>query len=112
MRFTDRLGGVLFADGAVVGPGAGASAAERVAALTPGVGLRYELPVGALRLDAGWRPDRTEHLPVVVQTRAADGSSQVTPLATDRRWTSADDANGKSGALRRITLHVAVGHAF
>jgi outer membrane protein assembly factor BamA len=112
MRFTGRLGGVLFADGAVVGPGAGTSSTERVAALTPGVGLRYELPVGAVRLDAGWRPDRTERLPVVVETRAADGSSQVTPLAIDRRWSSSDDANGKTGALRRITLHFAVGHAF
>jgi outer membrane protein assembly factor BamA len=112
IRFTGRLGGVLFADGGVVGPGAGALSAERVGAVTPGMGLRYELPVGALRLDAGWRPDRTEHLPVVVETRAADGSTQVTPLATDRRWSSSDDANGKSGALRRITLHFAVGHAF
>jgi hypothetical protein len=110
-RFAWRLGGVLFADGAVIGPGAGALSAGRVGALTPGVGLRYETPVGALRLDAGWQPARTERLPVLVETKAADGSSQLVRLTTERRWNSVDDANGRRG-LRRLTLHFALGHAF
>ena len=110
-RFVWRLGGVVFVDGAVIGPGAGALSAERVPAVTPGVGLRYETPVGALRLDAGWRPERTERLPVLVETSAADGSSQLVRLTTERQWTSVDDANGRRG-LRRLTLHFAVGHAF
>jgi len=95
-----------------MGPGAGALSTDRVATVTPGVGLRYETPVGALRLDAGWRPSRTEQLPVVVESRAADGSTQVTRLGRDRQWTSLDDANGRRGLLRRVTLHFAVGHAF
>jgi outer membrane protein assembly factor BamA len=113
-RFAGRLGGVLFADGATIGPGAGAgaSSSEHVGAVTPGVGLRYETPAGAIRLDAGWQPARTERLPVVVETSAADGSSRLVRLTTERQWTPADEANGKSGTLRRITLHLAVGHAF
>ena len=110
-RFVWRLGGVLFADGAVIGPGAGTLSAEHVTAVTPGVGLRYETPVGALRLDAGWRPDRSERLPVLVETTAADGSSRLVRLTTERQWSLADDANG-GGGLRRLTLHFAVGHAF
>jgi len=106
-----KLGGVLFADAAVVGPGAGTLAAERVSTVTPGVGLRYETPFGQLRLDAGWQPDKSERLPVLVETTAADGSSQLVRLTTNRQWTSVDDANGKQG-LRRVTLHFAVGHAF
>jgi hypothetical protein len=86
--------------------------AVRVAAVTPGAGLRYETPVGALRLDAGWRPARTERLPVVVETRAADGSTQVTRLATDRRWSSLFDVNGRRGALQRVTLTFGIGQAF
>ena len=78
-RLVWRLGGVLFADGAVVGPGAGTLAAERVSTVTPGVGLRYETPFGELRLDAGWQPDRNERLSVLVETTAADGSSQLAP---------------------------------
>ena len=110
-RLVWRLGGVLFADGAVVGPGAGTLSADRVSAVTPGIGLRYEAPFGELRLDAGWQPDRSERLPVLVETTAADGSSQLVRLTTDRQWTSVDDANGKRG-LRRVTLHFALGHAF
>jgi outer membrane protein insertion porin family len=110
-RLVWRLGGVLFADGAVVGPGAGTLSAERVSTVTPGVGLRYGTPFGELRLDAGWQPDRSERLPVLVETTAADGSSQLVRLTTDRQWTSVDDANGKRG-LRRVTLHFALGHAF
>jgi len=106
-----RLGGVLFGDAAVVGPGAGTLAAERVSTVTPGVGLRYETPFGELRLDAGWQPDKSERLPVLVETTAADGSSQLARLTTQRQWTSVDDANGRRG-LRRVTLHFAVGHAF
>jgi outer membrane protein assembly factor BamA len=110
-RFVWGLGGVLFVDGAVVGPGAGTLSGERVSAVTPGVGLRYATPFGELRLDAGWQPDKSERLPVLVETTAADGSSQLVRLTTDRQWTSMDDANGKHG-LRRVTLHFALGHAF
>ena len=106
-RFAWRLGGVVFADGAVVGPGAGTLAAERVSTVTPGIGLRYETPFGELRLDAGWQPDRSERLPVVVES----GSSQLIRLTTERQWTSVDDANGRRG-LRRVTLHFALGNAF
>ena len=105
------LGGVLFADGAMVGSGAGTLSGDRVSTVTPGVGLRYATPFGELRLDAGWQPDKSERLPVLVETTAADGSSQLVRLTTDRLWTSADDANGKRG-LRRVTLHFALGHAF
>ena len=105
------LGGVLFADGAMAGPGAGTLSGERVSTVTPGAGLRYATPFGELRLDAGWQPDKSERLPVLVETTAADGSSQLVRLTTDRQWTSVDDANGKRG-LRRVTLHFALGHAF
>ena len=101
------LGGVLFADGAVVGPGAGTLSPERVGTVAPGVGLRYESPFGELRLDAGWQPDKSERLPVIVE----GSSSQLYRLTTERQWTSVDDANGRRG-LRRVTLHFALGHAF
>jgi len=47
----------------------------------------------------------------IVETSAADGSSQLVRLTTERQWTSVDDANGKQG-LRRVTLHFALGRAF
>ena len=78
-----------------------------VSTVTPGAGLRYETPFGELRLDAGWQPDKSERLPVIVET----SSSQLARLTTEREWTSVDDANGKRG-LRRVTLHFALGHAF
>ena len=112
MRLAGRFGSVVFADGAVLGPGAGSLPTRSVAAITPGAGLRYETALGALRLDAGWRPARTERLPVVVETRASGGSARVTRLATDRRWSSLDGANGRRGGMRSVTLHFAVGHAF
>ena len=111
-RLAGKIGGVVFADGAVLGSGAGKLSTETVTTVTPGLGLRYEIPFGALRLDAGLRPARAERLPVVIESRAPNGSAQVTPLLTDRRWSSLDEANGRRGALRRVTLHFAVGHAF
>ena len=68
-------------------------------------------PALARAQGAGWRPDRSERLPVLVETSGPDGSSQLLRLTTERRWSPVDDANGRHG-LRRLTLHFAVGHAF
>jgi len=106
MPIGGRVGGVVFADGAVVGASSGI---DRVTAVTPGVGLRYESNVGTLRLDLGWRPRARERLPVVVATRDAAGNERVTRLATERLWTEGD---GERGALRRVRVHFVLGHAF
>lgn len=107
-----RIGGVFFADGAALGPGAGSVAMKRAAAVTPGFGLRYETNVGMLRLDAGWRGANAERLPVVVETRAPNGDVQVLRLGTEKRWDPLDDVTGLRRTLRQFTLHFALGHAF
>ncbi|HEX6052122.1 MAG TPA: BamA/TamA family outer membrane protein, partial [Gemmatimonadaceae bacterium] len=106
MPISGSVAGVVFADGAVVRSRHGGASAG---AVTPGLGVRYESNVGTLRFDAGWRPRRSEHLPVVVATRDVDGTSRVTRLATERSWTEGD---GERGLLRRVTLHFVLGHAF
>ena len=101
-----KIGGVIFADAARLTT---ESDVKGAGAVTPGVGLRYESNVGTLRLDVGWRPWRTEQLPVVVATRDASGVERVTRLATDRAWTEGD---AERGLLRRVTLHFVLGHTF
>jgi len=101
-----KVGGVIFADAARVTTESDVKGATGV---TPGLGLRYESNVGTLRLDVGWRPRRTEQLPVVVATRDPSGVERVTRLATDRAWTEGDR---ESGLLRRVTFHFVLGHAF
>ena len=100
-----KIGGVVFVDAARVQIERNAS----TGAVTPGLGLRYESNVGTLRLDLGWRPRRSEQLPVVVATPDTSGIPRVTRLATDRAWTEGD---GERGLLRHVTLHFVLGHAF
>jgi outer membrane protein assembly factor BamA len=101
-----KIGGVVFADAAHVTTESDVGGA---AAITPGVGLRYESNVGTLRLDLGWRPSRSEQLPVVVATEGASGVQRVTRLATHRAWIEGD---GERGVWRHVTLHFVLGHAF
>ena len=106
MPISGSVAGVVFADGAVVRSRHGGQSAG---AVTPGLGVRYEANVGTLRFDVGWRPRRSERLPVVVATRGEDGTPRVTRLVTERPWAAGD---GERGLLRRVTLHFVLGHAF
>ena len=101
-----KIGGVVFADAARVTSERDVSGAT---AVSPGVGLRYESNVGTLRLDLGWRPSRSEQLPVVVAADDPSGVPRVMRLATNRAWTEGD---GERGVWRHVTLHFVLGHAF
>jgi outer membrane protein assembly factor BamA len=107
------LGAVAFADGAALRAGSLEPSRPRVAAVTPGVGLRYSSTLGILRLDAGYRPGGRERLPVVVESQSPDGTARVVRLRTEKVY---DEAAGSGGslrrALRRVTVHFALGHAF
>ena len=107
------LSGAVFVDGAIVGTRRFSNLLGATATITPGFGVRFDTPVGPVRLDLGIRPRVVEELPVITQVTASDGTFQLVTLKTRRRY---DPAEATGGALRqifsRLTLHLAIGPAF
>ncbi|HEU4565099.1 MAG TPA: BamA/TamA family outer membrane protein [Gemmatimonadaceae bacterium] len=102
-----ELGGAVFLDGAFVGSGALKDVAKGSGALTPGVGVRYYSPAGAIRVDVGWRPKLTEALQVITQvTDPATGSTRIVQLAAPKLFTPVQTF------LDHLTLHLSIGQAF
>jgi outer membrane protein assembly factor BamA len=120
LPFLPALGGAVFVDGAAVGervldPLSGVSTLANLVrgttAITPGFGLRYYSPVGAIRVDVGLNPARTEDLAVVTEI-LRNGKREIIPLDTPRRYTPLGTSSGIRGALNRLTLHLSIGEAF
>jgi len=113
------LTGAVFVDGAVVGAadfnaiatGNLAALASGTGAITPGFGVRYQSPVGPVRVDVGINPQLAERLPVVTERVDADGSRTLVRLNTNRRYNPAE-GEGIRGSLRRFTIHLSIGEAF
>jgi hypothetical protein len=116
-----KLGGAVFVDGASVGEkvldplGGGLSTlAELVkgkTAITPGFGVRYYSPVGAIRVDLGYNPSRPEDLAVVTEVER-NGRAEVIPLEMTRRYDPLSGRTGFKNVLNRLTLHLSIGEAY
>jgi outer membrane protein insertion porin family/translocation and assembly module TamA len=108
-----RLGGAVFIDGAYVGEGSASEIFKGTGAITPGFGLRYQSPVGPIRIDLGIRPTLKEHLPVITQTVDSTGTPHLAFLRNEKVY---DPIEGSGGGfrkiLRRLSLHLSIGQAF
>ena len=108
-----RLGGAVFIDGAYVGEGSASEIFKGTGAITPGFGLRYQSPVGPIRIDLGIRPTLKEDLPVISETIAPDGTRRLARLLPTKAY---DPVEGTGGGfrkiLRRLSLHLSIGQAF
>ncbi len=108
-----RLGGAVFIDGAYVGEGEASEIFNGTGAITPGFGLRYQSPVGPIRIDLGIRPTLKEHLPVITQTVDSTGTPHLARLQYEKIY---DPLEGSGGGfrkiLRRLSLHLSIGQAF
>lgn len=107
------LSGAVFVDGAVVGSDRITDLLGVTSAITPGFGIRFDTPVGLVRLDLGVRPQIAEELPVITSIADANGNEQLITLLTPRRY-DPTDASGSwfNKALSRLTLHLSIGPAF
>lgn len=109
--FRRKLTAAAFIDGAVVGSGfvTGLSTLRNLvkgsAAITPGFGIRYKSPVGPIRIDVGFSPQRTEDLRVVTEA-IVNGERRIVTLPNTRAYTPARTL------LDRFTLHFSIGQAY
>ncbi len=81
--------------------------------ITPGFGVRYNSPIGPVRLDLGIRPRLGAELPVVTQLPDSANTYRLVQLNTPKQY---DPLEGGGGFLRKITsrlqLHLAIGEAW
>lgn len=107
------LTGAVFVDAAIVGTQRFTDLLGATATVTPGFGVRFDTPVGPVRLDLGIRPDVVERLPVITQVEQADGTFKLVTLQTPRRYNAAESRGGFLGQITsRLALHLAIGPAF
>jgi outer membrane protein assembly factor BamA len=105
----------VFVDAAIVGNGAIqgfkdlksiTDFAHGTSAITPGAGIRYNSPVGPVRVDLGYNPKLVENLPVITNT-TINGQPKLVALETERTYMS-----GRNTFLGRLVLHLSIGQAF
>lgn len=107
-----KFDGAVFIDGGLVGESSLqtlsdlSSIARGTGAITPGFGIRYESPVGPIRVDVGINPRLTESLAVVTSV-TQNGQSKIVPLTQTRAY-----ATGGGGLLNRLVLHFSIGQAY
>lgn len=108
---------VAFVDvGKVWSSRAEVSGADRIA-WSPGVGIRYQSPVGPLRLDIGYNTSGAADFPVISELVDENGQTYIVqlgdvndgphPLTYDPY-----EGTGLRGFLNRLQLHFSIGHAF
>ena len=104
--------GAVFIDAGVVGQGEirGLQSIARIvqgtSAITPGFGIRYQSPVGPIRVDIGLNPNRSQDLSVVTAVKDSTGANIIVPLAGARRYSQG------TTLLSRLILHFSIGEAF
>jgi outer membrane protein assembly factor BamA len=110
---TGPLGGAVFVDGAFVGEGALQDVTSGTGAVTPGFGVRYQSPVGPIRVDLGIRPTLQEDLTVITEATNPDGTTRIVKLATVKRYNPIEGSGGWiHKILNRLSLHLSIGQAF
>jgi outer membrane protein insertion porin family len=75
-------------------------------AVTPGFGLRYDSPVGPIRVDFGLNPNKRESLNVVTAIADSSGQRRIVPLTLARQFTPSKTF------LSRLVLHFSIGEAY
>jgi outer membrane protein insertion porin family/translocation and assembly module TamA len=104
--------GAVFIDGGIVGRGeirglqTISSIVKGTSAITPGFGIRYQSPVGPIRVDIGINPNRAQNLGVVTAVRDSTGALRIVPLGSSRLY-----SQGKT-LLNRLVLHFSIGEAY
>ncbi len=124
------LGGVVFVDGALVRgdrtgagmpvglEGAGGEADPEgllegtFHAITPGVGVRFDTPIGPIRADVGVRLTGAERLPVVTEVMDEEGRRRLVRLRTPMLFDATEDASLVGRVSKRLRLHLSIGEAF
>jgi outer membrane protein assembly factor BamA len=110
--YRGRFTGAAFIDGGIVGASSIQSLGDLrnitrgTGAITPGVGVRYESPVGPVRFDIGINPKVSENLAVVTSV-VQGGQRRIVPLSTSRAYSP-----GGKTLLDRLTLHFSIGQAY
>jgi len=104
--------GAVFIDGGIVG-GAEIRGLQTLSniikgysAITPGFGIRYQSPVGPIRVDIGINPNRPQQLGVVTDVPDRLGILRIVPLGGSRSY-----SQGKT-LLDRLVLHFSIGEAY
>ena len=101
LRLTERLRnfvGAVFIDGGIVGSGEirGLQTVTNIVhgtgAITPGFGIRYQSPVGPIRVDFGINPNRSEELGVVTAVRDSTGATAHRAAGDSRALLAGQDA--------------------
>jgi outer membrane protein insertion porin family len=118
----------VFLDGAILPAGDDAffTLDDNFMALTPGFGVRYQSPVGPIRVDVGIDPNvfkpadsRGEVLPVFTQ-QEVDGVLRIVQVGAGLppeerplfRYDPIGDASGFRKVLNALVLHLSIGEAF
>ena len=121
---TRSITAALFVDGAVLGNGTVKTITVGTGAVTPGFGLRYQSPVGPIRVDLGIRPTLKTSLPVISEVRDSTGALKLVDLTRGAGCKSAASVGCRvfPGAVsqqsflnrltNRLTLHLSIGEAF
>ena len=74
------------------------------------MGIRFQSPVGPIRLDVGYNTTGSRLRSVVAELE--DGSLRELPLPVDYNPFSFGDASLFTQFVRRLRLHLAIGQAF
>jgi outer membrane protein insertion porin family/translocation and assembly module TamA len=111
-----QLDGAVFVDGAIVGESSLTQATKGTGAITPGFGVRYQSPVGPIRVDVGFNPHLAEALDVVTEVTNANGQKQLVRVlrpGPNGLEPATRTYNGETASfLDRLTLHLSIGQAF
>ncbi|HEY4129781.1 MAG TPA: BamA/TamA family outer membrane protein, partial [Gemmatimonadaceae bacterium] len=104
--------GAVFLDGGIVGSGdvrglqSVSNFVKGTGAVTPGFGLRYDSPVGPIRVDIGLNPNKTERLGVVTAVPDATGVVHIVTLPGSRLFTP------DKTFFNHLVLHFSIGEAY
>jgi outer membrane translocation and assembly module TamA len=107
---TPSLQLAAFADAGVLQGGLGEAAPRRVGMVAPGVGIRWLMRLGPVRVDLGYDPRPPRRVPMLLQDQGAAGLVRL----GDVIWAphTHDDPGGWTELWRRLQIHLAVGQPF
>lgn len=115
----------VFVDGAILGNGTATAITKSTGAVTPGFGIRYQSPVGPIRVDLGIRPTLQRALPVITEVRdSTTGRFRLVDLTGGAGCRSATSVGCRvypsplekqsviNRLTSRLTLHLSIGEAY